>query len=140
MPERQKIAVDLDGTLAHYESGQYPEIGDPVEPMMARVHKWIEEGHEVIIFTARASNGDRDIKLVKAWLNKHGIGDLEVTATKTTDIDVFWDDKAVQVIPNTGKCVANEEYQESCATKLPAIKGHDGTHPLDLFRELENDG
>ena len=68
MPERQKIAVDLDGTLAHYESGQYPEIGDPIEPMMVRVHKWLDEGQEVIIFTARASHGERDIKLVKVTL------------------------------------------------------------------------
>lgn len=140
MAERQKIAVDLDGTLAHYESGQYPEIGGPIEPMMARVHKWIEEGHEVIIFTARASHGERDIKLVQAWLDKHGVGDLEVTATKTPDIDVFWDDKAVQVIPNTGKCIANEEYQESCATKLPATARDGTSRPLDLFREIENDG
>lgn len=48
------IGVDLNGTLALYTTGDYRTIGDPIEPMVARVKQWIKDGHEVRIFTARA--------------------------------------------------------------------------------------
>lgn len=131
----KKIAVDLDGTLAYYVSGQYPEIGEPIDVMYARVNEWLEEGHEVVIFTARASNGRKDIDQVKHWLKKYGLDELEVSCIKTTDIDEFWDDKAVQVIPNTGECIGNEKVQESAACRLDMKSAK----PLTLIQELEKD-
>lgn len=48
------IGVDLDGTLAMYDGFKGPEhIGDPVPKMLERVKKWLAEGREVRIFTAR---------------------------------------------------------------------------------------
>jgi hydroxymethylpyrimidine pyrophosphatase-like HAD family hydrolase len=132
----KKIAVDLDGTLAHYKDGQYPEIGEPVEAMLTRVTNWLDDGHEVIIFTARASiDGRNDIEQIEHWLKKHGIGGLEITCIKTTDIDEFWDDKAVQVIPNTGQCIGNERLQESYATQLDMKSAR----RTNMFHELEKD-
>ena len=48
------MAVDLDGTLAHYDKFISPShIGEPIAPMVARVKKWLSQGKEVRIFTAR---------------------------------------------------------------------------------------
>lgn len=48
------IGVDLDGTLAHYETWKTPtDIGPPVQAMLTRVRMWRADGREVRIFTAR---------------------------------------------------------------------------------------
>jgi len=48
------IGVDLDGTLAIYtELTPLLKIGEPIPPMVDRVKRWIAEGHEVRIMTAR---------------------------------------------------------------------------------------
>lgn len=48
------IGVDLDQTLAEY-SGDVSVIGEPIEPMCDRVRKWLKEGVDVRIVTARVS-------------------------------------------------------------------------------------
>ncbi len=49
------IAVDLDGTLAHYDEFRGKDhIGKPIPKMMERVKKWLDEGQKIVIFTARA--------------------------------------------------------------------------------------
>jgi hypothetical protein len=97
------IAVDLDGTLARYDGCHHIiEIGEPVPLMLARVKQWIAEGTTVKIFTARASIPDL-IPPVERWLEKHGIGGLEVTNKKDFSMVEFWDDRAVAIILNTGK-------------------------------------
>lgn len=48
------IGVDLDGTLAQH-SGDISRIGEPIEPMCDRVRKWLKEGADVRIVTARVS-------------------------------------------------------------------------------------
>lgn len=94
--------VDLDGTLAHYEGWKGPDhIGEPIPAMLARVRTWLAEGKQVRIFTARACIPDQ-IPPVKAWLAKHGLPDLEVTNQKDYGMIALWDDRCVQVIPNTG--------------------------------------
>lgn len=97
------IGVDLDGTLAHYESwdDQGSEIGEPVESMLERVRAWIEGGKRVKIFTARAGEADQ-IDRVAAWLIKHGLGDLEITNVKDFEMLELWDDRAIRVERNTG--------------------------------------
>ena len=97
------IGVDLDGTLAEYQEWHGPEhIGDPVPVMMSRVRAWIESGVEVRIFTARASN-PKMVPPVREWLKKHGIGQLTITNEKDYEMITCWDDRCVQVEPNTGK-------------------------------------
>lgn len=49
------IGVDLDGTLAEYHGWGDDSIGAPVPKMLARVKKWLAEGQEVRIVTARVS-------------------------------------------------------------------------------------
>jgi hypothetical protein len=96
------VGVDLDGTLAHYTGWVGPtDIGEPVAAMLARVRQWIADGVYVKIFTARADRPDA-VKAIQAWCITHGLGDLEVTATKDFGMLELWDDRAVQVVPNQG--------------------------------------
>lgn len=98
------IAVDLDGTLAYYDTFKGKDhIGKPIPKMMDRVKKWIEDGKKVVIFTARAHGGDLWISPIKQWLKDNGLPDLEVTNIKTPWMTEFWDDRAIQVKVNTGE-------------------------------------
>ena len=102
--------VDFDGTLAEYHGWNNGKIGDPVPRMLARVKGWLAEGKEVVIFTARACLEGKDherhseqVELIKAWLRRHGLPELRITAVKGFDAVEVWDDRAVQVIANTGR-------------------------------------
>ncbi len=104
--------VDLDGTLAEYH-GWNPEIGEPIPKMVKRVKKWIAEGRDVRIFTARVSRFDHTTdahitlvrKRIEQWCEKHLGKILPITNVKEHGLVELWDDRAVQVIPNTGKRV-----------------------------------
>jgi hypothetical protein len=106
------IGVDLDGTLAEY-SGWVDEhhIGAPVPLMAKRVRQWLANDHTVKIFTARvSSNQGRAVATVDAirsgiqdWTEKHFGQRLDVVCEKDFGMIELWDDRAVQVIPNTGK-------------------------------------
>ena len=104
--EKQWIGVDLDGTLAMAEPWQgFEHIGKPVPNMVKRLNVWVGMGYTVKIVTARAADPEVAIPPIKAWLKKHGLPDLEVTNAKDMDMIELWDDRAVQVIPNTGNPV-----------------------------------
>jgi hypothetical protein len=100
------IGVDLDGTLAHYDGWNDGRIGAPIKPMVQRVVEWIKQGQTVKIFTARVSNGKAEtIKNIENWCVEHIGFKLEVTNVKDFMMVELWDDRAVQVIPNTGMTV-----------------------------------
>lgn len=103
------IGVDLDGTLAHYDRWYGIDyIGKPIKPMVERVKKWIAEGVTVKIFTARVSDtrvAPRVCQVIAWWLKDNGLPDLEVTNVKDLGMVQLWDDRAVQVVPNTGEPV-----------------------------------
>jgi len=102
------IGVDLDGTLALYDGWQGAEhIGDVVPSMLEKVKAWTHAGIEVRIFTARASVPEY-VPYVKAWLSDHGIGSLRVTNEKDFGMLQLWDDRCVQVIPNTGRVITSK--------------------------------
>jgi hypothetical protein len=106
------VAVDLDGTLAQYDGWRgIGVIGEPVPAMLTRVMKWIEEGREVKIFTARAGT-DEGVRAVREWLIKHKIlqrNGLTPTITNVKDFEMveLWDDRCVRVRPNTGEPCCN---------------------------------
>lgn len=118
------IGVDLDGTLAKYDGWRGIEhIGDPVPEMLFRVRKWLAEGREVRIFTARVdgglvalSMGDNnglahcDIPRVRAviecWCLKHLGRVLPITNVKDYGMVELWDDRAIRVEQNTGRIIA----------------------------------
>jgi phosphoglycolate phosphatase-like HAD superfamily hydrolase len=101
------IGVDLDGTLAEYHGwkGAY-HIGEPIPKMVARIKKWLKEGKKVKIFTARAFARDsKQNEVIEKWCLEH-IGEvLEITCVKDYSMIELWDDRAKQVVPNTGEAI-----------------------------------
>jgi hypothetical protein len=97
------IGVDLDGTLAEYHGWDGGRIGAPVPKMQARVKQWLSEGLDVRIVTARANNGPEAVAAVRFWCEEHLGQALFVTDRKDFTMVELWDDRAVQVIPNTGE-------------------------------------
>lgn len=116
--ERAWIGIDLDRTLAKYETheGGYDplRIGEPLWPMVARIKNWIAQGYCVKIFTARVSGFDLDttegqaglalvVDAIQNWLEKEaGLPRLECTCVKDYRCVAIWDDIAVTMQPNTG--------------------------------------
>lgn len=101
------IGVDLDGTLAQYGGWQGPDhIGEPVPAMLERVKAWIAKGRDVRIFTARvAYDCEHNTAIIQQWLERHGLPRLPVTCSKDYGMVELWDDRCVQVVPNTGEPV-----------------------------------
>lgn len=106
--------IDLDGTLAYYDGFKSPEhIGAPIPKMVERVKRWLAEGRDVRIFTARACpySGDKisavDIasarKAIETWCEEHIGQRLPITYCKDYQMFELWDDRAIQVIKNTGE-------------------------------------
>jgi hypothetical protein len=114
------IGVDLDATLAQYTKWEGIEsIGDPVPSMIKRVKDWISSGQAVKIVTARVYCGEsgepagdryRDAQIarrvIEKWCLKHLGVILPVTCCKDFAMITLWDDRCVQVKPNTGEPLA----------------------------------
>lgn len=113
MPEKRErgwIGVDLDGTLARYDGWRGAvSIGAPLWPMVARVKRWLAQGREVRIFTARvgADHPPAEVAQAKAaivrWCRMNLGRELPVTAAKDSHLVEIWDDRAVAVEHNTGR-------------------------------------
>lgn len=115
------IGVDLDGTLAVYSGWNNGEIGEPVPAMVERVKRWLSECQDVRIFTARVGvSGEyssdslrtaneefasEQTQVIGDWCEKHIGQRLKITAIKDFTMIELWDDRAVQVEPNTGRRV-----------------------------------
>lgn len=132
------IGVDLDGTLARDVGWRGEDhIGEPIPEMIERVKGWIEEGFDVRIFTARVGTGagfspvsqaedtqefaDAQRQLIGAWCVEHLGKLLPVTAQKDWAMIEFWDDRAVQVIPNSGSTI--EAFWKDAFQALIKISG-----------------
>lgn len=125
MSNKGWIGVDFDGTLVispHYSGpGTSHPVGDPIPRMVDRVRKWLEQGEEVRIVTARAEGpwegSSREVILgeIEDFCWKHFGRPLMITATKDWNMRVLYDDRAVHIVPNTGMTL--DEYREETANK-----------------------
>ncbi|MBY3231862.1 hypothetical protein [Rhizobium laguerreae] len=106
MANRGWYGVDLDGTLATYDHWRgIDHVGEPIMPMVRRVREWLDRGEEVRIFTARCA-GPEDCKPAIEKFCLEYIGEiLPITNIKDFGLIELWDDRAVQVIYNTGERV-----------------------------------
>lgn len=111
------IGVDFDGTLAEYHGWNGGKLGEPIPAMLDRVKRWISEGREVRIVTARVgatgfTSGfghidshqfadDQRLKIAE-WCRKHIGQALPITASKDFKMLELWDDRAVRVHQNSG--------------------------------------
>ena len=92
------IAVDFDGTLAHYDHFRGDDhFGKPIEPMVRRVRKWLLEGHQVKLLTARPPSSG-----LRQWMREHLGQILEITNKKDHQMKVLVDDRAINAERNTG--------------------------------------
>ena len=114
------IGVDLDGTLAKYgEWNGIEDIGLPIPLMVDRVKKWVEEGKDVRIFTARVcpvghglSEIEDSVTMISTWCAKHIGKVLPITCMKDYSMIELWDDRCIQVEHNTGRIVLNHGEEE----------------------------
>lgn len=102
------IGVDLDGTLAFYDEWRGPaHIGAPIPAMVDRVKAWLAEGKDVRIFTARVSGpsdlSEHTVRFIDAWCLEHLGQTLPVTCEKDYGMVKLYDDRCVQIVPNTGE-------------------------------------
>ena len=68
------IGFDLDGTLAKTMNWKsLDDIGEPIAPMVALAKKYIAEGREVRIVTARAMRKREGIEPVMRWCLRRAI-------------------------------------------------------------------
>ena len=109
MNKNVHIALDMDKTLAHHESGWgIKYIGEPITPMVNKVKEWLAKGYKVSIFTARVCDDKPDgmikqqIDLITGFLIKAGLPKLPITAMKSPNFTHFIDDRAYHVERNTG--------------------------------------
>lgn len=147
-------AVDLDRTLAQYESGDYKTkgptyIGPPIMPMVNLVKKMLAEGKDVRIFTARAlqdseyDNLDWDSKeeyckvlqAINLWCFINLGQVLPITCVKDQGMENLWDDKATQVIPNTGITVGSSILGEIARERVAQDQkwGQQNHSPADYY-------
>jgi len=135
------IGVDFDGTLAEYHGWTgWNVFGKPIATMVDRVKRWVAEGKDVRIFTARVGipgdfrshacrhTGERFtsfmmIEAIQQWTIKHIGVRLQVTCVKDVDMIEFWDDRAVQVVANTGHTLAEEHEAEMSALRGVTFQG-----------------
>ena len=130
------IGVDLDGTLARdLGSARGDEIGSPIEPMLARVQKWIAEGRTVKIFTARASS-PRQVAAIKEWLASCGLPELEVTNVKDKRMIELWDDRCVQVTTNLGEPISKKSGSRRSRPARTREEDRQGTSSYGFFNRL----
>jgi hypothetical protein len=114
------IAVDFDGTLAVYHSGQgVASCGAPIPKMVERVKAWLAEGKEVRILTARVfvpsvsyrgrspqdyfDDAAHQREMIQDWCRAHLGQKLDVQCEKDYDMIELWDDRAIAVEKNTGE-------------------------------------
>ena len=113
MSHKGWIGVDLDGTLAEYHGWDNGKIGAPIPKMADRVKRWIAAEVEVRILTARVSGPLLDAQpmefAIKDWCAEHLGCWLPVTCRKDYAMIELWDDRAIQVVPNTGDRVDGED-------------------------------
>lgn len=100
------IGVDFDGTISEHHGYKGPNhVGEPIMPMVERIRKWLKEGKDVRIFTARDQKSYPAIR--KFCLQNFG-KTLKITKTKDRFMEALYDDRAVGVEHNTGKLIGGE--------------------------------
>jgi hypothetical protein len=118
---KHHILVDFDGTLSTWHSpvswhDDWRAIGEPIPLMVSRVKKWLAEGEDVRIFTARMDGyhpkGRVPVRLIRqliqAWCLVHIGVVLPVTNRKSYWCKAIYDDRAFQVERDTGRVMGEE--------------------------------
>ena len=110
----QWIGVDFDGTLARDDGAGHFDppfpLGEPIPEMVAMIRSLMDAGITVKIFSARAIE-PANVPRIQAWTEQHGLGRMEVTNLKDYDLIRFFDDRAIQMLPNAGMSIGGKFIQ-----------------------------
>lgn len=102
------IGFDWDGTLVTYDQWRgIDHSGDPVEEMWLVLKEHLAAGDTVKIFTARmdqptAEEAEQAINHIQAYCEQQCGRRLDVTNIKDKYMHKLYDDRARQVVQNTG--------------------------------------
>lgn len=107
------VGVDFDATLATYDGWKGPAVlGKPVPEMVRRMKAGMAQGTRFWIFTARVNPSGHDYKssldatqsyvAIAQWCMQVFGQLLPITHEKNQLWQEVWDDRAIQVLPNTG--------------------------------------
>ena len=119
--EREWIGVDFDGTLADFDcdwNSDYRTVGAPIPVMVERVKKWLAEGEDVRIFTARLdcyhplfyNLMEWEVKKpIEKWCREHLGVVIPITNRKDHWCKAIYDDRAYHVEKNTGRITEENE-------------------------------
>lgn len=116
------VGCDLDSTLAYHDNGSgVGAIGEPIPAMVELVKAYLAKGIQVKIMTARVGGlaiAERlDIEeAIQDWCEKHIGQRLPVTAEKDLNMIALYDDRCIQVEPNTG--VGMVDYYKDAADTM----------------------
>ncbi len=96
MPKKLSVSIDFDGVIHSYTSGWtgYEKIVDPpVEGAFNRLNEYLEH-FTVYIFSTRSTIGERGIKGMKRWFEKHGFDHSKLKfAEKKPKCSLYIDDR-----------------------------------------------
>ena len=112
--ETEWVGVDLDGTLAKWEKWCSPdEVGKPINAMVRRIKKLRLLGYRVKILTARATPpcDPGTINAIQDWCESVFGERFEVTHAKDYDLKWFYDDRAVEIVNNTGELATQKAFK-----------------------------
>lgn len=128
------ILVDMDGTMFKYtEWTKWNEFGEPIPLMIDRVKRWLAEGKDVRVFTARCPLPHEEDKehvcrksgekwtgvqmkyAIALHCEKHVGQRLRSQCYKDLNAIEIWDDRAVGVEANTGRTLADAAREEERA-------------------------
>lgn len=129
---------DLDGTIAYYDEFiDATHIGKPIPLMVYRIKQHIDKGNIVKIFTARAAMPGfhaPDLhpakKAIQDWCLEHLGLVLPITNAKDFEMIGLYDDRAIQIEPNTGMRMDGEKDYD-CACCDDSIETNKVFGPMD---------
>jgi hypothetical protein len=135
MKKVERVGVDFDGTAVKYLPGSFAEydpakFGEDIPEMIARMKKWMSQGKEVVIFTARvypSHEAEAEIArdAIQGWSLKTFGRVLEVTCMKDPYMIQIWDDKAVAVERDTGRVITEgiKNEESDCSDAIGSFLG-----------------
>lgn len=90
------IAIDFDDTI-HDTRNKLPgyRMGQPTLDAVETLQAWAEEGHVLVIFTARNVQDPKVYKAVKDWLDYFKLPYHGITNIKRSEFDLIIDNRAI---------------------------------------------
>ena len=94
---KKRILVDFDRVIHQYRKGWNggKPYDKPVEGAKQAIEQLLNEGWDVIVFTAQNPEDPQRIDEIKVWLKKYKFPKLEVTHTKLSAVAII-DDRAIR--------------------------------------------